>query len=177
MTYTYPLVATHRDGHTELFYTAHDAGHFFRTHTLGHQHYERVHEARFINGLTHYVARYKIYDWILRDDRGREVMHADIAPNYVEPKTAWTRRCALAQKAINTYGQSVPHLRKRKRWKKHHQGAMILGHQKADIALEEAFDDGFVVRARQNDVEVDRWGDDHRRPDHSWKRHRRTRWK
>jgi len=68
MEYLYPLVATHRNGNTELLYSFDAVQQFIKKYGRFHEY----HKHSFYDFRSHgFITSY--YDWIVRDDRGRKV--------------------------------------------------------------------------------------------------------
>ena len=115
MIYTFPIVATHRDSHTELFYSWEKflvwaATHDFNSHFVE----EYLHHDPFY-GYYH-CNRVSCTMWVVRDDKGREIDKRDI----VWPVRNWAKKYYKAKRRAAELGLPIPGQRNSHPWKLDH---------------------------------------------------------
>ncbi len=114
---TFPIVATHRNGNTKLFYNLDDFRRFCAKEIVGEKYKEKCsyygcprikyfnyrgykYETKTI-GIGTYAStweeKYYCSDWIARDDRGKPIPK-DITPLYPKAETYWSKRFKLTEK-------------------------------------------------------------------------------
>lgn len=182
MTYpTYPLAAIRDDGITVLAYTEDEARGFRRLHAdVAHvHHYEAF--AGFRDGEPLYETRTDRHEWIIRDDEGRIVQHAEL-PDF-ERGVGWMgRRLRLAQAAAER-GLPIPGSGKRRRYGAGYRLFRInTAARAAEAALSTDLKDWGVSHMKVGRVRTHLlpqiWDDVPWRSNRRcWKDNRRTRWR
>lgn len=118
MNILYPVVALNRDGTTELLYTKEAVCEFVRIHNVGATWELRSYRFNWMTRNRDYFT--KVFNWILRDDRGRKLDPSDFPTTYDSSNCPWTKRWNQREKvkarAIEQ-GLPVPRTGKRKRRK------------------------------------------------------------
>lgn len=123
MQYLYPINAIYKDSKTVILLNDEEAvKHFIGQHNTWRKknvnEYRKSIDAKYIyagRAMPRYEYITHIYDWILRDDRGRVVVLKDFEEVRV---SYWRHRDEAIQNAMKK-GLPIPHTGKRK-WHRHH---------------------------------------------------------
>ena len=109
MKFLFPLVATHIDGRTILYYSLDDLRGHIKKYGKFHQHrtYSEMSREYDTSGKYAYVFVQKYNDWVVRDDRGRVVTVNDL-PKVKQRYYHWRRSSAQFDRAMEL-GLPIPY--------------------------------------------------------------------
>ena len=178
----YPLIAISDAGATYIADTPEEASEFNHLrpgpkHVEGYSYIERITSTGAVWGES--VTR---WEWIVRDDIGRVVLHEDL-PRFDKPRRGWWNKRILAAQAAEKRGLPIPGTGARRRYSSGYRGfAVNIGMRAAEAGLKADLEDWGVGhlnvgRCRSDDL-PQVWDDVAYRSDRRcWKEHRRNQWR